>query len=66
MGNKHYLEVFKYIFNAFLSSPKDFFERSIYEFKNKDIAVNGENPKLFAYHCNALWLEQINSSNLAV
>jgi glycosyltransferase involved in cell wall biosynthesis len=58
VGKKNYLRAIKYGVGALLSSPKDFFERVTYEFGQKDTAVNGEDPKLFASYCNDLWPDQ--------
>jgi glycosyltransferase involved in cell wall biosynthesis len=55
MGTRNYIGALKYGFRAFLSSPKDFLDRLTYEFGDKNIAVNGEDIKLFAAYCNSLW-----------
>lgn len=58
VGQKGYIGALKHGFGAFLCSPKDFFNRVTYEFGQKDIAVNGEDPKLFAAYCHTLWSGQ--------
>lgn len=59
VGKKGYLGALKYGFGALLSSPTDFLNRVTYEFGQQDIAVNGEEPRLFAAYCNTLWSEQV-------
>lgn len=66
MGKKAYAGAIKYGIGALLSSPQDFLERLTYELGNKDIAVNGEDPKLFAANCSSLWQEKIKNVYLAL
>ena len=63
VGKRDYLGAFKHGFSALLASPQDFIERLTYEIGQKDIAVNGEETKLFAAHCNTLWTNQVELSN---
>lgn len=66
MGKKAYAGAIKYGVGALLSSPQDFLERLTYELGNKDIAVNGEDPKLFAANCSSLWQEKVKNVYLAL
>lgn len=66
MGKKAYAGAIKYGLGALLSSPQDFFQRLTYELGNKEIAVNGEDPKLFATNCSSLWNEKVNSFCLSL
>ncbi len=59
MGKKAYAGAIKYGVGALLSSPQDFLDRLTYEIGNKDVAVNGEDPKLFAANCGSLWQEEV-------
>ncbi|KJH72562.1 glycosyltransferase family 2 protein [Aliterella atlantica] len=61
LGKKAYAGAIKYGIGALLSSPQDFLERLTYELGNKDIAVNGEDPKLFAANCSSLWQEKVKN-----
>lgn len=61
MGKKAYAEAIKYGFGALLSSPQDFLNRLTYELGNKDVAVNGENPKMFVANRSNLWNEKIEN-----
>lgn len=63
VGKANYLGALKYGCKALLSSPKDFFNRLIYEFSSNDIAVNGEEPRVFAANCNTLWPSQSEPDN---
>ncbi len=64
MGKKAYAGAIKYGVGALLSSPQDFFDRLTYELGNKDVAVNGEDPKLFAANCSNLWHEEVKNGCL--
>lgn len=59
MGKKAYVGAIKYGVEALLSSPPDFLDRLTYELGKKDIAVNGEDPKLFATNCSNLWQQKV-------
>lgn len=59
IGKKAYAGAIKYGVRALLSSPQDFLDRLIYELGKTDVAVNGEDPKLFATNCSNLWEQKV-------
>jgi len=56
VGKVEYIKALQHALGALIASPKDFIDRFAYEFSShNDIAVNGEEPRIFATYCSDLW-----------
>lgn len=57
-GKREYTKAITYAAKSLIASPGHFLKRVGYELGNKEIAVNGLEPKRFAELSNVLWREQ--------